>query len=119
MAGWIAYPAQSPAELVLYVGQQLGSSRDCSLHDDGGVVDDQQCPTRRARDRRRSQPLPARLRACDPEPRIPDLQLGHDVLAIADLVQDHRVECPPIERDRFSTAINPQLRLDPTNPDSR
>lgn len=46
------------------------------------------------------------------EPRIPDLQPGDDILAIADLVQDDRVECPPIEPDRFSTAINPQLRLD-------
>jgi hypothetical protein len=38
--------------------------------------------------------------------------LGHDVVAVADTVQDRCAECGFVERDRFARVLDPQLRLD-------
>jgi hypothetical protein len=38
--------------------------------------------------------------------------LGHDVVAVADEVQDRRPERSAVERDRFGRILNPELRLD-------
>jgi hypothetical protein len=112
-------PAKAPAVLVAHGGRGRGPGRDRPCKDRVGLVDQQQDPAGRPADRLRAEPRPVRAARGNPEERVADCQLGDDLIAFADLMQDPRTESRLVKRDRRGRATDPQLRLDARHADQR
>ena len=107
---------EPPSVLVLDRREFLCALAHGRGYDALGVVHDEQQPPGCTAETVGTKALHFVVRALDPEPGAVDVELSHDVVAIADQVQHGRAECSLVERDRCTGAINPQLWLDAGHP---
>lgn len=112
-------PAQSPAVLIGHLGCRGGAGLDGPGEHRVRVIDHQQGPASRSADRLRAQPRPVRPARGNPEGRVPDRQLRHDIVALANLMDNYRSERRLIVRDSVSGVADPQLWLNTRHAEKR
>lgn len=110
---WINDPTDPPTVPITYRGYFGGPDTHSSVQYGFRIVDHEEGPARRSADRLRAESVHTRAGGDNPEPCALHAKLCHDVVSVADAVEDRRPERRLIEVDCRIGFLYPQLRLDP------